>query len=87
VVRAAEVALSGPQARANDGASRCKQVKPAGASELTRVGARIPSKLVMGVQLPSPAPTRNPGQSLLWDAALVARKLRASLEHKRATMS
>jgi hypothetical protein len=53
---AARRALRGPQARVDDGASRCIQVKPAGASEPARVGARIPSKLAMRVRFSSPAP-------------------------------
>jgi hypothetical protein len=38
-----------------DGAFRCKQVNPAGASASAQVGARIPSKLVMRVRFSPPA--------------------------------
>jgi hypothetical protein len=51
-------ALRGP--RVDDGASRCREVRPDGGFESAQAEAQIPSKLVMRVRFSSPAPQRKP---------------------------
>ena len=67
-------ALRGPSARVDDGASQCEEVRAEGASESARVGARIPSKLVMRVRFSSPALSDIPSQDSFRHAAMRLQK-------------